>query len=250
MPRLLVTVERDEAAFFKQKLQSVGWDVVHLPLEQYHYSQDPDQTEPVLEGLDHFQFVLYGGLRNARYFFQWVEEQQVIDDVQEMIHLALSLEVTEYLEARGIPVIVPSEGGKAIDLIEFLLRISVTGDALYPTVDGYAEEIPGLLEELGMACTELTVCSSVPLNQDKLQQLRQKLSNQLPDTILFHSRGSVIRIRTAFPSLDLNNCRLIAASEGVAWKMKQEGLDPDLIAGGSWNSVSTLLTAGTISSRS
>lgn len=241
MSRLLLTADRDESTVLVNELEVAGWEVSHLPLQQYHYQEDPELNESVVSSLDQFRFVLYGGYRNARYFFHWVEEHDKLNEVQQFIHLAMNSREAGYLEERGIPVIVPAEGGRPIDLMEFLLRISAEGAVLYPGTDGEAEEIPGLLEELGMPRAELTVCGSMPLSGGQLNRLREQIKKAAPDVILFHNRSSVIRTRRAFPDLDLSSCRLIAASEGVAWKMNQEGLQPDMTAGGTWVSVQKLL---------
>lgn len=241
MSRLLVTADRDESAVLVDKMEETAWEIIHLPLQQYHYQEDPELSTSVVSGLDQFRFVMYGGYRNARYFFNWVEEYGKLEDVQQLIHLAMNSREANFLEERGIPVIVPVDGGRPIDLMEFLLRLSTEGSVLYPGTDGEAEEIPGLLEELGMPCAELTVCGTKPLAENQLKRLREQISTTVPDVILFHNRGSVIRTRTAFPDLDFSSCQLIAASEGVAWKMNQEGLQPDLTAGGTWASVQKLL---------
>lgn len=241
MSRLLLTADKNESAGLVNELEVGGWDVSHLPLQQYHYQEEPELSQSVVSSLDQFRFVLYGGYRNARYFFNWVEEHEKLNEVQQLIHLAMNSREASYLEERGIPVIVPVEGGRPIDLMEFLLRLSVEGAVLYPGTDGEAEEIPGLLEELGMPRAELTVCGSIPLSGGQLTRLRKQIEKAVPDVILFHNRSSVIRTRTAFPDLDLSSCQLIAASEGVAWKMNREGLRPDLTAGGTWASVQKLL---------
>lgn len=237
MENILITAERDDAVLLLEHISNTGIEPCHLPLEQYEYFLDPDQNEALLQQMDSFQFVVYGKLRNARNFITWIGKTNTMDQIQEKIHLVLNKSEADLLEESGIPAIQPKEDGRAIDIMEFLLRITVNGAVLYPCAEGSSEEVPGLLEELEMPVAEFTVCRSVPFKKEIIEKKRGELNKLNPDAVLFHSRGSVIRTRAAFPGLDLTDKTLVAASAGVAWKMRQESLEPDYTATGSWQSV-------------
>ncbi|MEX1062852.1 MAG: uroporphyrinogen-III synthase [Balneolaceae bacterium] len=243
MEKLLVTAEPDEAHLLIDGLSGTGVSLVHLPLEKVGYSTEPEQRESILAQLDEYRFVVYGGLRNARYFVQWMEQSEMTSEIQQKVHLAMNQAEADFLEQAGIAAIVPREGGRPIDIMEFLLRISIGGAVLYPCPEESSEEMPALLQELGMQVAEFTVCRSVPIGKKDVEEKRMQIRDQPPDGILFHSRGSVIRTKTAFPGVDLQLSTLIAASEGVAGKLQQEGLSADMTASGTWRSVLELLKA-------
>jgi uroporphyrinogen-III synthase len=236
MKKVLITAEPDEANLMLENLSEIQIKPFHLPLEQFEYATDPDQHEALLQQLDSFQFVVYGGLKNARHFLTWMHETDAKSKIREKINVILNKAEADLLEAEGIPAIQPKKAGKPIDILEFLLRISLNGAVLYPCAEASSEEIPGLLEEMEMPVAEFMVCRSVPFDKEEIEEKRNLLKKADPDTILFHSRSSVIRTKAAFPGLDLESCILVAASAGVAHKMRQENLEPDLTASGSWKS--------------
>jgi uroporphyrinogen-III synthase len=237
MNRLLITAERDEVRALLSDLEGSSADPLHIALEQYEYYEDADQREALQQQLDSFQFVVYGGLRNARYFMTWVDKSGMREEFLKKVHLLMNRPEAVFLEEHGIPAILPKEGAKPIDVMEFLLRISLTGAVLYPCADGSSEEMPGLLEELQMPVAEFTVCRPVPFGKHEIEIKREQVMSSEPDAILFHSRGSVIRTMSAFPDLDISSKHIIAVSEGVAHKLRQENLEPSQIAAGSWESV-------------
>lgn len=243
MKHILITAETDEACLLLNNLSRAGLEPIHLPLERYIYSTDRDQHESVVERLDSFKFIVYGGLRNTRYFLHWMDQSGLAEDFQQKIHLVMNQPEADLLESAGVPAIMPVDGGRAIDIMEFLLRISINGAVLYPCAEESSEEMPGLLEELEMPVAEFTVCRSVPFKKKTVEKKRVQLQKKRPDSILFHSRGSVIRTKAAFPHLDLASTTLIAASAGVAHKIKEQGLEPAFTANGSWKSVEKLLRA-------
>lgn len=227
----------DEVSELLKEISDTSTDPLHIPLEQYEYHQDDDQNRALLQQMDTFQFVVYGGLRNARYFLNWINNSDKKDEILSKVHLVMDEPAANYLEDNGVPAILPKERARPIDIMEFLLRITLNGAVLYPCAEGSSEEMPGLLEELEMPVAEFTVCRSVPFDKSEINAKKDELRKAQPDTILFHSRGSVIRTRTAFPDLDLGSKQTIAASAGVAQKLRQEGIEPDEVASGSWESV-------------
>lgn len=244
MKRILITAEWDEAGIVLDPLQESNLDVLNLPLEDYCFNADPEQDNAFCREIKSFKFVIYGGLRNARYFLKWMEENKMNDEMRRKIHLVMNKHVADFLEEAGIPAILPREDSSPIDLMEFLLRISINGQVLYPCTESITEEMPGLLHELEMPVTELPVCKPVPMDSKKLEEYRRSIMQAPPDSVLFHSRGSVIRTKTAFPTLELNEKTLVSASAGVTQKMYEENLTADYQASGSWNSVFKILRDG------
>lgn len=170
MEKILITAEKDDAVSLLEHISDIGIEPCHLPLEQYKYLFDPDQNEALLQQMDSFQFVVYGKLRNARNFINWIEKTNTMDKIQEKIHLVLNKSEADLLEEAGIPAIQPKEAGRPIDIMEFLLRITVNGAVLYPCAEGSSEEVPGLLEELKMPVAEFTVCKSVPFKKETIEK--------------------------------------------------------------------------------
>lgn len=243
MKNLLITAEQDEADILINGLYDVDITPVHLPLEQYKHATDKHQQESMMQSLDKFQFVIYGSMRNARHFITWMDHSGSLDEFQQKIHLVMNEPEAAFLESSGIPAIMPREGASAIDIMEFLLRISVDGAVLYPCAEESSEEMPGLLQELEMNVLEFIVCRSVPFERQVVQEKREQVQSRKPDAVLFHSRGSVTRTKAAFPDIDLSLSTLIAASRGVAGKLEQEGYEADYIASGSWKSVLATITS-------
>jgi uroporphyrinogen-III synthase len=241
MSKLLITAELDEVSELLQEMSDTPTDLLHIPLEQYEYHQDDDQNSALLQQIDTFQFVVYGGLRNARYFLTWINNSGIKDEILKKVHLVMNEPEANYLEENDVPAILPKEGARPIDIMEFLLRITLNGAVLYPCAEGSSEEVPGLLEELEMPVAEFTICRSVPFDKNDIYAKREELEKAQPDVILFHSRGSVIRTRAAFPDLDISSKQIIAASAGVAHKLRQEGLEPNEVASGNWESVKHII---------
>lgn len=241
MKRILITAERDYAIGVLNELKKSDLEYLNLPLEKYRFSIDVKQEEALIPELKSFKFVIYGGMRNARYFLQWMNEKKISEMMRKKIHLVMDQPEANLLEEKGIPAIQPREDASPIDLMEFLLRINVDGGTLYPCAENSIEEMPGLLQELEMPVAEFTVCKPVPMDKKKLEQKRKSVEQNPPDAVLFHSRGSVVRTQTAFPDLDLSGKVLVSASAGVTQKMYEENLSADYQAEGSWNSVLRIL---------
>jgi hypothetical protein len=234
---ILITAGSDIAA----PLFDLIGDSLHLPLEQFEYFTDPDSDRALNEVLDSFTFIIYGNLRNARYFLEWAQSKGKISSVQKRINLVHDRVTASFLEKEGIPAILPRENARPIDILEFLLRISKEGSTLYPTTDNHTEEMPGLLQELEMPVSEFTVCREVTVSGELLAEYRRKISEEQFYSILIHNRSSLTRIKTAFPDLNLSEYKLIAGSQGVADKLAEEGLEPDARAHGTWQSIAKVL---------
>lgn len=241
--KVLFTANEDVAAsFLKEIKKSAGWNLLHLPLENYSYSINIQEEEVILDKLGSFSFIIHGNLRNARFFIQWVSEVSVFEQVREIVHLVPNQTTVEFLAEYNIPAVMPREEARPIDMIEFLLRISREGTVLYPTTDQKGEEVPGLLQELEMPVIEFQVCKEELLGTHTLKEYRERVHEADLDSVIFHSRSSVTRIQTAFPHLDLKTVECISSGQAVTQKMLESDISPFLEARGSWRSLLAILT--------
>lgn len=242
MKSILFTGDELNSKVFKQWIgEEAGNKLLHIPLEKTEYFTFEEEEKLLLNSLNEYTFSIYGGLRNAQYYFQWVNENNLKEQVNRHIHLVTDRPTQDYLEEQSIPAILPRENAKGIDILEFLLRISTEGSVLYPATDQHVEEIPGLLKELKMAVTEFTVCRERSLTNDELISSREEVTIRKPDAVIFHDRASVNRIKIAFPELPLNQLHVISASRGVTEKLRSENIHVHEEAGGSWLSLAELL---------
>lgn len=238
----LFTANKDVAVSFLKKIdKSDGWQLLHLPLENYSYSVHIEEEELVMEQLDSFSFIIHGNLRNARYFIQWAKESNALEQVRNIVHLVPNQATVDFLAEFEIPAVMPREEARPIDIIEFMLRISREGTVLYPTTDQRDEEVPGLLKELEMPVVEFQVCKEETLPSKLLEEYRNQISNNSFDSVIFHSRSSVTRTQTAFPDLDLATVECISSGQTVTQKLQESEIEPSIEARGSWRSLLTIL---------
>lgn len=239
MNKILITANKDIAS---PLLELVKYDkLFFVPLELYEPETLIEENNYVLKNFSGYTFIIYGNLRNARYFVEWIKKNKNLHDVQKVVNLVLDKSTQRFLEEKNIPGVMPQANARAIDLLEFMLRISKEGASLYPTASGKTEEMPGLLKELQMPVHEFTVCKEIQVAESLLAEYSQKMKNDPFDSILFHNRSSVIRTLTAFPELTYSGFTLIAGSEGAAQKMKEEGVPVHEKAAGSWKSIASLI---------
>jgi uroporphyrinogen-III synthase len=234
--KILVTANRDLASVLFDEAD-VKPLLKHLPLETYTEHIDVEGSAKITGNPNLFQFVIHGNLRNTRFFLDWMTRNGLTEIFQKMVHLTVDKPTAKFLEKNHIPAILPAMGRKPIDILEFMLRISREGAAIYPSSDGEQEEMPALLQELDMPVYEFTVCREVPITEDNLNRFRNEISNARFSHILIHNRSSLTRLRTAFPELDLKKYELISGSAGVSRKLTEDGLEPVAEADGTWLSV-------------
>lgn len=234
--RLLVTADRDTAAPFLERVESEA-DLLHLPLELSEYRVTTEEDEALTEILDKFSFVLYENLRDARHFVEWVNRNEHLETVQKMVHLTVDQPSTAFLEGEKIPAICPKARARPIDLMEFMLRISREGSSLCPAHESRTGELPGLLQELDIPVSEFRVTAEKSIPAETLETYREMIRKEEFGTILIHNRSALVRIRTAFPDLDLSSYRIISGSAGLTLKLQKEGIEPDLQANGTWHSI-------------
>jgi len=236
---ILFTANPDNAAILPSLTEMDK--LLHLPLQHFTTHQNPEESRIIKSTLADFTFIIHGNLRNARYFVEWMHQNDLLKNVQNRINLAVDKPTTEFLEREKIPAVLFRENGKPIDVLEFMLRISKQGSTLYPTTDSKTEEMPGLLKELEMPVSEFTVCREITISEDRLNEYRDSVSRANLKAILFHNRSSITRIRTAFPELNFNHYKLISGSPGVTEKLREEELLPAIQANGSWYSIADVL---------
>lgn len=212
-----------------------------MPLEQYRFHASDEESNEIQRHMDEFAFIIHGNLRNARYFTEWMKQKAVADKVRSCVNIVLDKPTGEFLEEFDIPAIQPREPAKPIDILEFMLRISKEGNTLYPTTDNKTEEMPGLLKELQMPVAEFTVCEEVPLDENTLKDYKAEVGKNPVEVVLLHNRSSYVRVKTAFPDLNLSAKTVVAGSLGVAETMEKEGIKPDYLAKGSWASIAKVL---------
>lgn len=225
----------------KNFIEDYDKQFLYLPLEVYEPFIQREESDALKALIDTFSFTVYGNLRNAIHFLQWVKEHDLIDIIRNQVHFVMDGPTSGFLENEGIPAIMPRINARPIDIMEFMLRISRDGKTLYPKPADKAEEMPGLLHELQMPVAEFTVCREKHLEPGRLKQFREKLDTEEPQAVLLHNRSSITRIKTAFPDLNLHKRIVLAGSAGVTNELIQTGIEPDFEAEGSWPSIQKII---------
>lgn len=238
---ILLTADKDIAAPFLEMEAVQNRNLLHLPLEKFTYNPNREEAGELKNRLPEFSFIIHGNLRNTRFFVEWIKDEGLQKEVMNCVNIVLDKPSSIYLESHGIPAIQPREPAKPIDILEFMLRISKEGYTLYPTSENKTEEMPGLLKELEMPVAEFTVCKEVTLDEKELNAYREKLKSTTPDTVILHNRSAYIRVKTAFPELDLKSVNIVSGSLGLTEMLEEDGLEPDYLAKGSWASLAKVL---------
>jgi len=241
MKQILCTAHPDTIPEFFLANSHLPDSILHLPLESYHYEVDEEMHNQVERKLDHFAYVIHGSRLHARYFMRWVFEYGQLDRVKQLVHLVMDEPTATFLEENNIPAIKPRDNARPIDLIEFLLRISHEGTVLYPSGEQKTDEIPGLLIELEMPFVEFQLFSEESLDREKLDVYRSRVNNADIVGIMFHNESAIVRIKTAFPKIDLSALTLISIGGRVSRKFLQMGYKGVLDAKGSWNNVQEIV---------
>ncbi len=239
--KILITASVNSCGNLKSVVQQHEHRFLHLPLELYEPFIQREESDALKALLHTFSFVVYGNRRNALHFIKWAEKEEQGGILKNLVHLVLDKPTADYLEAKGLPAIMPRENAKPIDILEFMLRISRDGKTLYPAADGKAEEMPGLLQELQMAVAEFTVSREAGLEPDQLQKYKQRVKAADIRAVLFHNRSSVTRTRAAFPELNLHESAIISGSAGVTSMLVEMGMEPTFEAEGSWPTIQALI---------
>lgn len=234
---VLLTAANEDTDVFRSELEEQAVSILHYPLERYQILEDNADVLDVLENLEEYENIVHGSKRNARFWIEWLQEFDKMEEARNQLNLALNQHTADYLEEQGIPAVHPHSEGKAINLLEFMLRIKRIGKTLYPCGDKTAEDLPALLRELDIEVVELVLFSLEGPKEYKLQEFRKNFATHQPEFVIFHSRRSVNRILAAFPNANYDNATVISGDQAVTDKLEKEDIRVDKQAEGSWNSI-------------
>lgn len=239
---VLLTAALEDSEQFLNNLPDNDFSTLHCPLERYELLQDDETIAETFSQLEQFENIVHGSKRNARFFIEKVKDLDLLEEVREQLNLAMDQYTADYLEREGIPAIHPQAQGKAINLMEFMLRVRRMGETLYPCGDKTNEDLPGLLQELEMPVEELVLFTLEGPEEKDLQAYQKEVTEEQPEVVVFHSRRSVNRTLAAFPNLNYEQKQVITGDKAVSDKLKKEGIETDRQASGSWDSILEQLT--------
>ncbi|HLR26326.1 MAG TPA: uroporphyrinogen-III synthase [Fodinibius sp.] len=234
---VLLTAAVEDTELFREQVQHENLSLLHTPLEWYRAVSDDRPVLDIVEELDRFENIVHGSKRNARFFIEKVSEAGRLDQARRQLNLAVDQPAADYLESKGIPAIHPQVQGRAINLLEFMLRVRRMGETLYPCGDKTKEDLPGLLQELEMPVQELVLFTLEGPEEEALAQYQKQVLTEEPDIVIFHSRRSVNRTLAAYPDLNYDEATIITGDQAVTDKLVKEEIDTDRQAGGSWKSI-------------
>jgi len=234
---VLLTAAEEDTEVFRSQLQEIDVTALHYPLEQYRAKEADADIINTFDRLEEFENIVYGSKRNAKFFVEMVQEFDKFETVRNILNLAIDQHAADYLEEQGIAAVHPHSEGKAIDLMEFMLRVRRIGDTLYPCGDKTSEDLPGFLQELDVPVQELVLFTLEGPEEEQLMDYRKDLAAHEPGIVIFHSRRSVNRTLAAFPTFDFNEPTVISGDQAVSDKLVKEGIAVDVQAEGSWDSI-------------
>lgn len=234
---VLLTAAKEDTEVFRSKLEQKPVSILHYPLERYEVVEDNTDILDALENIEDYENIVHGSKRNARFWIEWLKEFDKMEEARNQLNLALNQHTADYLEEQGIPAVHPHSEGKAINLLEFMLRIKRIGKTLYPCGDKTAEDLPALLRELDIEVDELILFTLEGPEEKKLEDYRKDFAAHQPEFMIFHSRRSVNRTLAAFPNANYGDPKIITGDKAVTEKLETEGINADIEAEGSWNSI-------------
>lgn len=234
---VLLTAAIEDSDEIKTLLESKDTELLHFPLEHYKPLSKDSFIKETFEQLSEFENIIYGSLRNAKFFMSEVESRDKVEAVRNCLNLTPDERTATFLEEAGIPAVCTYAGGKSINLVEFMLRLRRMGPSLYPCGSHKKEEIPGFLEELDIPVKELELFDLEGPTDNDLQRYQKELEEKKPEVVLFHSRRAVNRILAAFPDLDYKTIEIISADKGISKKLTEKNIPVKVEAEGSWESM-------------
>lgn len=234
--RILLTAASEDAEAIIRDLSAIKVSILHLPLEKYVVVNDDKIGKKMAANMESIENIVYGNKRNAKFFLHQASEHDFVQGIKNCVNLAADKLTAEYLEDRGIPAIFPGSE-KPIELLEFMLRLRRIGPILYPRGSHKTEEIPGLLQELDIPVSEEILYHLEGPSRQELASYRSRLLENKPNLVIYHSRRSLNRIRTAFPDLDLEDAVVIAGDQAVSDKLGEFEVSADFVAEGTWDSI-------------
>lgn len=234
---ILFTAAAEDAEKPVEFLQGKGFEVLHIPLMKYELLEEDDYVKDTFEGFESYQNIIYGSKRNASFFWEQVVKYGKEDEVRSKVNFVVDRDTQTFLEGVGVAAILPRPKSKGIDVLEFMIRFNRLGTTLYPAGEATQEEMPGLLEELGVAHNDLNVFRERNLTEAELADTRIDIQGKNWDTVIFHSRSSVNRFFAACPDFDLTGKKVFVTNEKVAARLNDfSGIDSIDIEG-NWESI-------------
>ncbi len=234
---VLLTAAVQDTEVFRSEIEDQNISLLHYPLERYQRIEADNEILETLDQLSEYENIVHGSKRNAEFFIEKIAEYDKFEEAREQLNLAINQHTADYLEENGIPAIHPHSDGKAIDLMEFMLRVRRIGKTLYPCGDKTAEDLPGFLRELDVPVEELVLFTLEGPEETDLQEYRKDIAAHEPAVVIFHSRRSVNRTLAAFPNLNYGSAKIISGDQAVTEKLKNEDIEVDIQAEGSWESI-------------
>ena len=232
---LLATMAEEDALKLKQTARREELNLLNVPLERYEMLDEAElpSEQELLTLFEEREVAVYGLYRNAGFALELFREKGVLEEARtSLIHFAIDAATARRLEEEGIPAIHPDSGGKAIDLLEFMIRLKKIEKIWYPAGFEVEEEMPALFDELGVDYRRHPLYEKAGPGKERLEKMRHEAYQAKPHFILFHSRHAVNRLLAAFPDLDLGQSVLLALNRGTAEKLKIEGYEPHLTGRG------------------
>ena len=216
--------------FLKEK----DYQVLHLPLMKYELLEEDEYIKDTFEGFDSYENIIHGSKRNAAYFWQQVLKYGKEEQVRQKLNFVIDEHTQAYLETIGVPAVLPRPKSKAIDVLEFMIRFKRLGMTLYPAGEATQEEMPGLLEELGVAYNDLNVFKERNLTENELNDARIDIQTGTWDSVIFHSRSSVNRFFAACPDFDLADKKVFVTNEKVTKRLRDFSSIEPIDIEGNW----------------
>lgn len=234
--RIVVTRPRDQAADWRRHLESLGADVLELPLIQVTKHYDKNTLVEVFAELGHYEWIVFTSANGARFFFE--EFFRAFDDIRMLglVRLAAVGEATaDVLRSLHLRVDLQPKRANAEELAQSLITresidsakiLVVTGNLNRDTLFDMLHEARAIVDRLPLYRTEETDLSADPVAGD----FREKGA----DAILFASPSAVQSFFDQAPALKLGPKarRPLAGSIGATTTaaMQQLGLPVDFEA--------------------
>ncbi len=222
--KVIITTALEDSKPFQDALNYLEHECFNLPLKKYTLKEEDEFIRETFEGFSAYENVIHGSLRNAEFFWDLVTNFDKKDELKTKVNFVIDPHTQNFLEEKGIPAILPHSKARAIDVLEFMIRFKRMGTTLYPSGENTKEEMPGLLEELGVAYNDLVVFRERALDEAEVSAARVELKAKNWDAILFHSRSSVNRFFALDDAFDFEGKKLLALHEPVAERLADFGI--------------------------
>lgn len=235
--RIVITRPREQATAWRSRLESLGADVVELPLIQVTKDYDKHTLVEVFAEIAQYEWIVFTSANGARFFFE--EFAKAFDDIRAvgLAQFAVVGEATaDVVRSRHLRVEVQPKKANAEELAKALTEresldsakvLVVTGNLNRDTLVEKLSEARAIVDRLPIYKTEETDLASDPIAGD----FRQKGA----DAILFASPSAAQSFfdQAAALKLSAKARRPLTGSIGgtTTAAMKELGLPVDFEAG-------------------